>query len=154
MCARFCQRMPAVAAEAGFPYLDSMDLTTPALLFPALSLLLLAYTNRFLALASLIRTLHQEYATDRSRIVIGQIRNLQRRISLIKVMQIFGVLSLLLCVVTMFLLFFGLEIIGDIVFAMSLISMITSLAFSLSELFMSVTALNLQLSDLEGGADH
>lgn len=146
--------MPAVAAEAGFPYLDSMDLTTPALLFPALSLLLLAYTNRFLALASLIRTLHQEYATDRSRIVIGQIRNLQRRISLIKVMQIFGVLSLLLCVVTMFLLFFGLEIIGDIVFAMSLISMITSLAFSLSELFMSVTALNLQLSDLEGGADH
>ncbi len=129
-----------------------MDLTTPALLFPALSLLLLAYTNRFLALASLIRTLHQEYSTDRSRIVIGQIRNLQRRIALIKVMQIFGVLSLLLCVVTMFLLFFGLELIGDIVFALSLISMITSLAFSLSELFMSVTALNLQLSDLEGGS--
>jgi hypothetical protein len=129
-----------------------MDLTTPALLFPALSLLLLAYTNRFLALASLIRTLHQEYSTDRSRIVIGQIRNLQRRISLIKVMQIFGVLSLLLCVVTMFLLFFGLVLLGDIVFALSLISMITSLAFSLSELFMSVTALNLQLSDLEGGS--
>ncbi|ORC35468.1 hypothetical protein B4O97_09825 [Marispirochaeta aestuarii] len=127
-----------------------MDLTTPALLFPALSLLLLAYTNRFLALASLIRTLHQEYSTDRARIVIGQIRNLQRRISLIKVMQIFGVLSLLLCVVTMFLLFFGLEIIGDIVFALSLISMIISLVFSLSELFMSVTALNLQLSDLQG----
>ncbi|WP_233143007.1 DUF2721 domain-containing protein [Marispirochaeta aestuarii] len=139
-----------IASKRSFPYHDRMDLTTPALLFPALSLLLLAYTNRFLALASLIRTLHQEYSTDRARIVIGQIRNLQRRISLIKVMQIFGVLSLLLCVVTMFLLFFGLEIIGDIVFALSLISMIISLVFSLSELFMSVTALNLQLSDLQG----
>jgi len=129
-----------------------MDLTTPALLFPALSLLMLAYTNRFLALANLVRTLHSDYSRDPSGMVKGQIRNLQRRISLIKIMQIFGVFSLLLCVVTMFLLFFGYELAGDAVFALSLISMIASLAFSLAELFMSVTALNLQLSDIEEGS--
>jgi Protein of unknown function (DUF2721) len=129
-----------------------MDLTTPALLFPALSLLMLAYTNRFLALANLVRTLHRDYSRDPSGLVKGQIRNLQRRIWLIKIMQIFGVFSLLLCVVTMFLLFFGYEIAGDAVFALSLISMIASLAFSLAELFMSVTALNMQLSDIEEGS--
>ena len=127
-----------------------MELTTPALLFPALSLLLLAYTNRFLALAALIRTLHEERGPENSGIVIGQIRNLQRRIKLIKIMQIFGVSSLLLCVLCMFLLFLGLDIAAEIVFAVSLVSMLASLGCSLAELFISVTALNLQLSDLEG----
>ncbi len=128
-----------------------LEITTPALLFPALSLLLLAYTNRFLTLAGLIRNLHQEYRKDRSKVLIGQIRNLQRRISLIKAMQIFGVLSLLLCVVTMGLLFFTLTIAGEVVFALSLLAMIISLVLSLAELSISVKALNLQLSDIESG---
>ena len=126
-----------------------LDLTTPALLFPALSLLLLAYTNRFLALAALVRQLHAGYTEDPTGVVMGQIRNLQRRIRLIQFMQIFGVGSLFLCVLTMALLFFGREITGDIVFALSLLSMMISLAASLVELFMSSTALSLQLSDME-----
>ena len=128
-----------------------LDLSTPALLFPALSLLLLAYTNRFITLANLVRTLHQEYTRDRSGLVIGQIENLQRRISMIKIMQIFGVSSLLLCVVCMFLLFLQLVIAAEIVFAVSLVSMMVSLGYSLAELFISVNALNLQLSTLEKG---
>lgn len=126
-----------------------LEITTPALLFPALSLLLLAYTNRFLTLAGLIRSLHEEYKRDPTRIVKGQIANLQRRIVLIKAMQIFGVLSFLFCVITMGLLFFGLLIPGEIVFALSLAAMLISLALSLAELSISVRALNLQLSDLE-----
>ncbi len=133
-----------------------LDVTTPALLFPALSLLLLAYTNRFLTLAGLIRNLHKEYRQergdtqeDRSNLLIGQIRNLQRRISLIKAMQIFGVSSLFLCVLTMGLLFFRLTIAGEAAFAVSLLSMLASLALSITELSISVNALNLQLSDLE-----
>lgn len=128
-----------------------LEITTPALLFPALSLLLLAYTNRFLTLAGLIRNLHQEYRKDRSKVLIGQIRNLQRRISLIKAMQIFGVISLFLCVVTMGLLFFTLTLAGEVVFALSLLAMIISLVLSLAELSISVKALNLQLSDIESG---
>jgi signal transduction histidine kinase len=128
-----------------------LNLTTPALLFPALSLLLLAYTNRFLALAALIRQLHARYTEDPTGVVKGQIQNLQRRIRLIQFMQIFGVGSLLLCVLTMALLFFSREIAGDIVFALSLLSMMISLAVSLVELSMSSTALSLQLSDMESG---
>ena len=128
-----------------------LDLTTPALLFPALSLLLLAYTNRFLTLAGLIRSLHGEYQQDRSHVLIGQIRNLQRRISLIKAMQIFGVTSLLLCVLSMGFLFFRLTIVGEVVFAFSLLAMVISLALSIAELSISVNALNLQLSDIEEG---
>jgi hypothetical protein len=133
-----------------------LDLTTPALLFPALSLLLLAYTNRFLTLAGLIRSLHKEYheargepREGRSNLLIGQIRNLQRRISLIKAMQIFGVSSLFLCVLTMGLLFFRLPGAGEAAFALSLLAMLASLALSITELSISVNALNLQLSDLE-----
>jgi hypothetical protein len=41
--------------------MNQLSLTTPALLFSAISLLLLAYTNRFLAYASVVRNLHARY---------------------------------------------------------------------------------------------
>ncbi len=129
---------------------NMLELTTPALLFPALSLLLLAYTNRFLTLAGLIRQLHEEYLRDPSRVVAGQIRNLQRRIGLIKAMQIFGVLSFLFCVLSMGMLFLRWIVAGEVIFGLSLLSMLISLGLSLAELSISVKALNLQLSDLEG----
>jgi hypothetical protein len=128
-----------------------LNLGTPALLFPALSLLLLAYTNRFLTLADLIRKLHDQLRAGGPGQLLAQIRNLQRRIRLIKSMQMFGVLSLLLCVVTMFLIFFGAELASDVLFAMSLLAMIISLALSLRELSISVDALSVQLEDLEEG---
>jgi len=84
-----------------------ITLTTPALLFPAISLLLLAFTNRFLALANLIRQLHANYKTAPDELLFGQIANLRHRINLIRDMQAYGVSSLLLCVVSMFALFLG-----------------------------------------------
>ena len=84
-----------------------ISITTPALLFPAISLLLLAFTNRFLALASLIRQLHASYKSDPDEILFGQIANLRYRINLIRDMQAYGVSSLLLCVVCMLVLFAG-----------------------------------------------
>ena len=79
-----------------------IDLTTPALLFPAISLLLLAYTNRFLTLANLIRDLHAKYKQSRDQLIPGQIANLRYRMVLIRNMRAFGVSSLLLCVLSMF----------------------------------------------------
>jgi hypothetical protein len=128
-----------------------INIGTPALLFPALSLLMLAYTNRFLTIANLIRKLHDELRSGGPGQLLEQIRNLQKRIRLIKAMQIFGVLSLLLCVLTMFLLFVGGKLAAEILFALSLAAMIVSLVLSLRELFISVDALNVQLSDLEEG---
>ncbi|UZR93981.1 DUF2721 domain-containing protein [Chondrinema litorale] len=125
-----------------------ISLTTPALLFPAISLLLLAYTNRFLAIASLIRDLHAKYKKDRDKMLYGQIKNLKLRLILIRNMQALGISSLFICVLCMFLLYAGLLLIGQIVFGISLVLLMISLALSVWEIQISVNALNIQLGDL------
>lgn len=126
-----------------------IDLTTPALLFPAISLLLLAYTNRFLAIAAVIRNLHDRYRINPEKVIIEQIGNLRHRMELIRNMQVLGVLSLLLCVLCMFVLFAGYLQLGKVIFGISLLLMMISLGMSMREIQISVNALNLQLSDLE-----
>lgn len=128
-----------------------ITVTTPALLFPAISLLLLAYTNRFLTLANLIRDLHARYKSSREPVILPQIANLRYRIVLIRDMQAFGVASLLLCTLCMFVLFAGLLDVGKIIFAISLILMMISLALSFREIQLSIGALELRLRDLEEG---
>lgn len=128
-----------------------LTLATPALLFPAVSLLLLAYTNRFLALAALIRDLQARYTTTADPHVKGQIENLRRRVNLIRTMQEVGVASLFLCVFCMFLLFAGFLNSGKLVFAFSLVLLMLSLGLSVREIHISVHALNLQLGDMESG---
>ena len=130
-----------------------ITLTTPALLFPAISLLLVAYTNRFLKLAGRIRDLHSQYATNHDATLAGQIRNLRTRVILIKYMQAFGVLSLFSCVLCMFVLFAGKILFGKIIFGLSLILLMISLALSFREVQISVEALNLALSDMEQSSE-
>jgi hypothetical protein len=126
-----------------------ISLTTPALLFPAISLLMLAYTNRFLTLATIIRNLYDRYDTVPSDNLVKQIANLRYRIYLIRNMQIFGVLSLLFCVISMFALFAGWIAGGQWSFGLALILMMISMAISLRELQISVGALDLLLADME-----
>lgn len=126
-----------------------INVTTPALLFPAISLLLLAFTNRFLTLANLIRDLHSKYKIDQNEVFVGQIANLKYRIRLIRDMQAFGVASLLFCVVSMFALFAGWQEVGKWIFGFSLVLMMVSLALSLREIQVSVGALDLHLQDME-----
>src|SRR5688572_332644 len=126
-----------------------ISLSTPALLFPAVTLLMLAYTNRFLTLATIIRNLHDRYSKDGDQGLLGQIANLRYRVYLIRNMQICGVLSLLFCVVSMFALFAGWIPGGQWSFAIALILMIFSLAISLRELQISAGALDLLLTNLE-----
>lgn len=127
----------------------SIDITTPALLFPAISLLLLAYTNRFLTLASLIRGLHERYQTNPDAVIVQQISNLRYRVKLIQQMQAYGVLSLFVCVVCMFALFAGQFLLGNITFGVSLILMLISLGLSVREIQVSSVALNLHLKNIE-----
>ena len=125
-----------------------ISLTTPALLFPAISLLLVAYTNRFLALGSRIRNLHALYNESPDEILIGQISSLKKRVVLIRNMQALGVASLFLCVLCMFSLFADKPLLGKIIFGLSLILMLGSLGLSLREILISVQALNLELSNM------
>jgi hypothetical protein len=89
--------------------MEQLTLTTPALLFSAISLIMLAYTNRFLAYAAVVRNLHDKYKKDNNQVLIRQIKNLRQRLYLTRSMQIFGISSLLLCVSTMFLIYIELH---------------------------------------------
>ena len=135
-------------AATAFETLE-INLGTPALLFPAVSLLLLAYTNRFVTLANLIRSLHEKYKIDPTVILMGQIQNLRYRVELIKHMQAAGISSMFFCVLCMFTLFAGWPVVGKLIFAFSLLLMLASLGLSLVEIWISVRALNLHISDLE-----
>ena len=126
----------------------ALDIATPALFFPAISLLLLAYTNRFLALASLIRQLHSTYRQAKAESTLAQIRNLARRVRLIKFMQLLGVCSILFCCITMFLLFIGAFSIAYITFAGAMLLLIASLVLSAWEIHISPNALGLDLQDI------
>lgn len=126
-----------------------VTLTTPALLFPAISLLLLAYTNRFLTIAGLIRNLHQKYQNQPDTNIKAQISNLKKRVTLIKNMQLFGIVSLLLCVVSMFAIYETWQTVGSIIFGISLVLLMISLILSIIEIQISVKALNIQLKNIE-----
>lgn len=126
-----------------------ISLTTPALLFPAVTFLLVAYTNRFLAIGARIRNLHERYLTTPDDILLNQIMSLRKRVVLIRNMQAFGVGGLFLCVLCVFVLFAGLHLVGNIIFGLSLIFLLISLGISLREIQLSVDALNLELSDME-----
>ena len=126
-----------------------ISLTTPALLFPAISLLLVAYTNRFLALGSRIRNLHSGYKNNPQISVSEQINILKRRVFLIRNMQLCGVAALFCCVLSMFFLFADNKLAGKTIFGISLLLMLCSLGFSLRELFISMEALNIELRDME-----
>jgi hypothetical protein len=129
-----------------------MELTfnTPALLFPAISLLLLAYTNRFVAIANLVRRLHSDFKNKEDQtIIIKQINSLRKRINLIKYMQGLGVFSFLNCVIAMYCIYSNWVSVAKFVFALSLLSLLTSLIISLVEIIKSTNALELELSDIE-----
>jgi peptidoglycan/LPS O-acetylase OafA/YrhL len=124
--------------------------TTPSLLFPAISLLLLAYTNRFLAIANLIRRLHDEYISgQKNKLLLHQIKGLKTRINLIRYMQGLGVFSFLLCVVCMYSIYTDKQKTAGILFTISLLSLAASLFISLVEIIKSTNALELELSDME-----
>jgi Protein of unknown function (DUF2721) len=126
-----------------------LTLTTPALLFSSISLIMLAYTNRFLAYANTIRNLHTAYKQDPSKIIKAQIVNLRKRLYLTRSMQIFGITSLLLCVLSMFFIYIQQEFIAVWIFGLALILLIISLALLIWEIQISVRALELHLQDIE-----
>ena len=126
-----------------------ITLTTPALLFPALSLLLLAYTNRFMAIANRVRTLKPQYMSTHSASIMGQLVNLRKRLYIVRNMQVVGIGAMFGCVLCMLLLFVGLHTAGVWVFGASLLGLLVSLGMSLRELIISIEAIKLELSDLE-----
>ncbi|WP_339701126.1 DUF2721 domain-containing protein [uncultured Roseivirga sp.] len=129
----------------------NIDISTPALLFPAITLLLLAFTNRFVALATLARGLRQRYLDhkDPPATILGQIKNLRVRLLLIRNMQALGIASFFCCVLSMVLMYLREQQMADLIFGASLFLLLASLVLSFIETQISTKALNLELSDLE-----
>ena len=129
----------------------AISINTPALLFPAITLLMLAYTNRFLALATLIRNLHTKYkqVKEDQEIITAQIKNLRQRLNLVKAMQACGIVSFFFCVLCMLFFYLEEETIAFSIFGLSLIFLLISLALSLNEIFISTKALEIELRDME-----
>jgi hypothetical protein len=126
----------------------TLHIETPALLFSATSLILLAYTNRFLTIAQIIRKLKKTYDEEENKSVLLEIKNLDLRLSLIRYMQMFGVLCLFLSVFAMLLLFMEQQISSIYLFGLSLLALLISLGISFWEISISIDALRLHLSDL------
>ncbi len=132
----------------------NISFNTAALLFPAISLIMLAYTNRFLALAALVRNLHAKYLEhNKSGVLHGQIKNLRFRLKLIKQMQAMGVLSFVTCIVCMYCIYIEHAFLTELTFALSLLFFAVSLIISLVEIQVSNKALELELSDMEHADD-
>ena len=129
--------------------MEELTLTTPALLFSAISLIMLAYTNRFLAYAAVIRNLHDIYLERKEESLIRQIKNLKLRLNLTRWMQIFGISSLLSCVLTMFLIYVHQQNMAIWVFGFALILLIISLALLIKEIQISAQALQYHIADIE-----
>jgi hypothetical protein len=126
-----------------------MTATTPALLFPAISLFMLAFTNRFLSLAGRIRSLHDQHRDAMDNSVRAQIENLRKRVNMIRSMQGYGVLSMLACIFSMIAVFQELPLTGHILFGLSLLFLIISLIYSFMEIRISIQALDILLKDME-----
>ncbi|MGL4520677.1 MAG: DUF2721 domain-containing protein [Phocaeicola sp.] len=129
--------------------MEELTLTTPSLLFSAVSLIMLAYTNRFISYAQLVRNLAQDYQVHPSHDLEAQILNLRKRLYLIQLMQVLGIVSLFLCVITMFLIYIGLYTTAVYIFGLGLFSLIASLGVSIQEIVISVKALEIHLSKME-----
>lgn len=126
-----------------------LTISTPAILFSTVSLLMIAFTNRFLAIASLIRDLHQKFQSKPDTVYIGQIQNLHTRLQLIRVIQIISVTSLLVSAVCMLVIFGGNQLVARWLFSLALVLQISALAVSVWEISISINALKIELSDME-----
>lgn len=129
--------------------MDELTLTTPTLLFSAVSLILLAYTNRFLSYAQLVRTLKEQYVQQHSEVTAAQIDNLRKRLYLTRAMQVLSISSLFFCVISMFLIYINLHELSVYIFGLALLLLIASLGISIWEIHISVKALEIHLKDME-----
>jgi len=129
--------------------MEELAISTPALLFSIISLLMIAFTNRFMSMASLIRDLHEKFQKNPDKTILIQIINLRRRISMIRNMQIIAISSLLISILCMFFIFLGLDVIAKWLFVVGLVGLSISLIISAFEITISTEALDAEISDME-----
>ncbi len=128
-----------------------LDISTPALVFPALSVLMLAYTNRFIAISKRVRALHAEHQRKPSANLLEQIKLLRKRMLYIRNMQIGALTGFSSNILSIAFIFFGLDQVALIFFGLGLILVFVSLIICIVEIYLSVHAMRILLTeDLDG----
>lgn len=122
-------------------------ISTPIILFPAISLILLAYTEKFMQLGSLTRRLKKQYQENNAPHIAEQIINLRKRIYLIRNMQAMGTCSFFLCIASIFFMFSDFEILAEYIFGSSMLFLMCALFLSFREIRLSSDALKLAVDD-------
>lgn len=129
--------------------MTEFSITTPAVLFPAISLLILAYMNRFVAITALIRALKDKFIENEDENILAQLLNLRRRMIIIRNMQWLAAFALFLCILSMYFIFENRPISAKNFFVAGMISLMASLFLSLREIHLSIVAVNLELKEME-----
>jgi len=127
----------------------NLTISTPGLIFPSISFLLIAYSNRFLAIATLIRDLKTKFSENKEEILLQQIKNLRYRLKLIRWMQAVAVFGMLMALMSIFALYLGHEAAGHVLFIMAAVLVATSLSIALVEIMFSGRALDYELQDIQ-----
>ncbi len=122
-----------------------LTLTAPSVVFGAISLIFLAYTNRYLTLATVIRKLHATWRQTRDETLKSQITVLRERVTLITCIQISGLVSLFLAILSIIAILSGSQPWAAILFFFSLALMIVFIIIALIEVCKSAQALDIEL---------
>jgi len=123
----------------------NLNISDPAILFPGISLLFLAYTNRYLAIANIIRQLNQVIDNNFDENRERQIQGLLVRVQLIRYMQLFGILAFIFCTLSTGALLLNLDSIALISFGSSIFFLFVSLCASFLEVAKSGDGLRIEI---------
>ena len=132
-----------------------LDLTTAALMFPAIPFLMLTFGTRFTVVSELIRKIHDEYAAEinlddvRTKRMLGEISTLKKRLLMIQINQTLTSLSFFVNLLTIFGLFMGYQYLSKLLFAIVLILLMLAIILFIVEIGIATKSLNLHLEDLD-----
>ena len=132
-----------------------LDLTTAALMFPAIPFLMLTFGTRFTVVSELIRKIHDEYASEinlddvRTKRMLGEISTLKKRLLMIQINQTLTSLSFFVNLLTIFALFMGHQNLSKLLFGIVLILLMLAIILFIVEIGIATKSLNLHLEDLD-----
>ena len=126
----------------------------PALLFPAIPLMMISFGNRYTSLATLIRKIHDKLITTKSSELVidhyfDQIKILTRRLTLVRSVQTLSGISFLFNLLTIFTNYINIEVLALNFFGLSVLVFSIAIILFIYEIQLSTKALSKHLEDLK-----
>lgn len=120
--------------------MEPLAISTPALLFPAITILILTYSNRFSTLSNKIREFIRK-GEDAAQIAV-----FRRRVGYVRRMLLWGILGLAASALSMLALVFKCTNTGVGLFVLADLSIVISLIYAILDVSISTNALELEVN--------